>query len=190
MGQELLQELLTNVLCGASAGDQSAALLEREPGLLNCSWEGEVFKVGDCSVYTGDTVLIAASKAGDVALVKALLERGADLHARNGLGGVALIYAAANDRRDVAALLLDSGADIGAACKADETPLHYASRYGYLATCKFLVSRGASLEALDDLSQTPLQVYGYDAEPPLSEDQIAAGRAELLSTVAAPVTPS
>lgn len=52
-----------------------------------------------------------ASRNGDEAMMRLLLENGADINARNGDGSTPMMLAIVNDRFDTAALLLELGAD-------------------------------------------------------------------------------
>ena len=62
--------------------------------------------------------LFAAVKAGDVEGILVLLEKGADINARDEHQSTPSIRAASQDRADVVKLLLDQGAN--AALKDDE----------------------------------------------------------------------
>ena len=60
-----------------------------------------------------DLALITASSRGDVDEVKSLLERGADVHARDGTGGTTPLIAAAYENNvEVARVLIEAGADV------------------------------------------------------------------------------
>jgi len=56
--------------------------------------------------------LIAAAQAGNIAQLRALLQRGADPDAADGARNTALIYAARDGRFAVARLLVDAGATV------------------------------------------------------------------------------
>ena len=58
--------------------------------------------------------LISAAKSGDLSLLKALIDHGADLEARDKANNTALIWAAANGQDEAVSLLLSHGADAGA----------------------------------------------------------------------------
>jgi ankyrin repeat protein len=62
----------------------------------------------------GMTPLMAASRRGDLTLIRELLARGANLEARDRQGYTALTWAVTGAEREAAALLLDRGADINA----------------------------------------------------------------------------
>jgi ankyrin repeat protein len=76
----------------------------------------------------GETPLHAAADGGQVAVVEALLARGADVNAAEAeQGQTALHYAAALDHGAVALALVRAGASLQAADAAGETPLDICS---------------------------------------------------------------
>ena len=106
-----LRQLLEHCACARRA--EALALLDLQPGLLNLRWAGEGFSVNGNWAHRNTTALIMAGKGGDLALVLALLERGADLHARDGYNCTALIEAACYARTpEVCELLLVRGAEL------------------------------------------------------------------------------
>jgi ankyrin repeat protein len=62
-----------------------------------------------------------AGRNGDAAMIRLLVEHGADINARNGDGSTPMMLAIVNDRFDTAALLLELGAD------ANDGSLYYAT---------------------------------------------------------------
>ena len=96
----------------------------------------------------GTTPLIAAALAGDVREVRSLLERGANVKARDNFHRTPLIAAAANWSGcdpDLVKLLLDHGADVNAQNRGGWTALAEAVWKGYVDVVALLLSRGASV---------------------------------------------
>ena len=58
--------------------------------------------------------LLEATKQGDLAAVRAALERGEDIEAKDDKGYTLLIWAAYNGHKEVVSLLLEKGSDIEA----------------------------------------------------------------------------
>ncbi|HET7133908.1 MAG TPA: ankyrin repeat domain-containing protein, partial [Gammaproteobacteria bacterium] len=125
----------------------------------------------DAILDIGTTPLLRAARAGDVAAMKLLLERGAlvDLPQQN---GVTPLLAAAGfganpiDTRGkfrtqqealaAVTVLLDAGADVTRADVNKRTPLHAAAQQGYTDVARLLAERGGDLTAADVDGVTPL----------------------------------
>lgn len=95
--------------------------------------------------------------SGTPELVALLLDRSADIEARDQDGKTPLHYAAAISKTPKStALLLDRGANIGARDKSEWTPLHHAADQGKApAVMELLLDRGADGAARDDKGRTP-----------------------------------
>jgi len=97
------------------------------------------------SLFAGlDEDLIEAAKNGGTKEVEELLDRGANIHARD---DHALRWAAGSGHTDTARLLLDRGANIHA---RDDAPLRCAASNGHTDTARLLLDRGAHVHADDD----------------------------------------
>ena len=82
--------------------------------------------------------LIDAAKENNVALVKQLIERGADVNGVDGVGRTALYWAAKSGFVECTKVLLEANADVNKACHNGWTPLHVASGNGYVECVKVL----------------------------------------------------
>ena len=81
--------------------------------------------------HKNQSPLWRAAAEGNEAVVKLLLEKGADLEARDSLGcRTPLWWAARNKHEAVVKLLLEKGADLEARGSLDQTPLWYAAGGG------------------------------------------------------------
>ena len=78
-------------------------------------------------------------------MVKTLLEKGANVNAKDDQGMTALIAASRQGRVEVAQLLVDRDADVNAIDSAGETALVYAASKGLFEVVKLLVENGAGL---------------------------------------------
>ena len=116
--------------CACARRSEALGLLDQQPGLLNLHWAGEMFKVNGRWANVGTTALILASKSGDLGLVLALLERGANIHAQDCYNWTALIGAARwASGPEVCELLLSKGINLIATDRDGETALSFYGRY-------------------------------------------------------------
>merc|ERR1719419_266069 len=98
----------------------------------------------------------AAFSASDLA-IKELLEKGADVHAKDDGGKMAIHWAAYDERSVCADILISNGADINAQDDNGMTPLSCACDSGSPEVAKLLISHGADLHQTDfEDDQTPL----------------------------------
>ena len=110
-----------------------------------------------------NTLLLAASKRGDIGIVKLLLHQGADINAADARGERPLHYAVLHERVSVVKYLLEQGANPNQANNIGETPLyrttHKDNRAAYKDHCliaKLLLDNGAKIDVTDELGKTPL----------------------------------
>jgi ankyrin repeat protein len=123
----------------------------------------------------GTTPLIRAARTNDVAVMKALLDGGADpfltlpdrttalmIAAGQGYGGIRgegirIVVPTADSAIEAVTLLLDRGLDVDAFNNAGNTALHAAVARGD-SLVKFLASRGATLNLKNKAGFTPLDI--------------------------------
>ncbi len=95
------------------------------------------------------------SKNVDASKIKYLIERGADVNAKEQYGNTPLHWASIENRIELAKLLIERGADVNAKRNDEETPLHTASWKNRIETAKLLIEKGADLEAKCNKGKTP-----------------------------------
>ena len=95
--------------------------------------------------HTGETALHAASNVGNLAMIKYLIEKGANVNSRSRDGITPLHEAAA--RGDIATMqfLLSKGANEKAATVKGWVPLHHAARFGHIHATNLLLQRGTPI---------------------------------------------
>jgi hypothetical protein len=118
----------------------------------------------DTEGQDGDTPVLAAVYAGDLATVRVFLDAGAELYLQDtGVGP--LHVAAVQGYRDIAAALIEAGADLQAVDGSGESPLHHAARCGRDEMCALLIEAGADANASDAELETPLHAAAKAGYP-------------------------
>ncbi|NPB03405.1 MAG: hypothetical protein GXO39_03195 [Thermotogae bacterium] len=95
---------------------------------------GEFIRRGsvDVKFHDGKTLLHFAAYGGDLKQMKYLVEKGADINAKDRLGRAPLHEAALRGHLPVMKYLIEKGADVNAKYDLGHTPLHLASLRGHL----------------------------------------------------------
>ncbi|EEC00316.1 tankyrase, putative [Ixodes scapularis] len=144
--------------CGSesgTAGSQPAA-----PGELSgCRKWVDLLGTGCPRNWKTDMQLLEAAKAGNLDLVRSLVEADADVvNCRDvdGRQSTPLHFAAGYNRVPVVEFLLQRGADVHAKDKGGLVPLHNACSYGHYQVADLLVKHGASVNVSDLWRFTPL----------------------------------
>jgi uncharacterized protein len=121
----------------------------------------------------GYTPLLLAARQGHAAVLKPLLDRGADVEAATTNGTSALMFAASSGNADAVALLLDRGAKIERADPVrGRTALIFAATLNRVDVVRLLAKRGGDLKAttkvldLAALSREPERTKAIDGGPP------------------------
>jgi hypothetical protein len=126
------------------------------------------------ALYAGDANddLLAASRAGDLAAVKSLIEKGAAVETKTPYGQTPLYLAAMNGHEEVVRFLLDKGATTDVRDTFYKAPmLGFVLQRKHWEVAKLLIAKSTNRDqALDDVSGT--------------------GRAELVQAVLAGAKPS
>jgi ankyrin repeat protein len=104
----------------------------------------------------GETALHLAASSKNIALVRLLLNKGADVKAEGIAERTALHYAVRKDNTAFVHLLLDRGADVNARDKFGCTVLHDAVIEGSTAVVQLLLDRGADINAQSRIGHTAL----------------------------------
>ena len=97
-----------------------------------------------------------ASRAGDLATLRELIDGGADVNAQANDGSTGLLWAAYHADPEMVQALLAAGADADAANDYGVTPLLQASRTGDTAVMQALLDGGADATLAHSQGETPL----------------------------------
>jgi ankyrin repeat protein len=98
------------------------------------------------------------SATGSNAVLRCLIQRGADVNVQDHTGRSPLIVAVLMNRVDAVGLLLAAGADVNHQDRHGATALFYAADAGLFELAKLLLNRGADPELADNGGYTPIQV--------------------------------
>ena len=117
--------------------------------------------IANANSSRSNTPLHWAARGNALETARVLVERGADIHVKDDIGGTPLNYAAHWNSLEVARYLVERGADIHAKDVYGDTPLHDAAAGNARETAEFLLSRGADIHAKDSDGWMPLHVAAY-----------------------------
>lgn len=132
-------------------------------GMLPSIFSEEAFSFSEGGLSEGETPLMTAAYNGDIEGVKALIEQGADLEAKDAEGYTALGYAGFELNNDVAQVLLDAGADPNAQNDYSTVLLDaiYAENY---ELARMLYEYGANPDLEDPTGESAYSLLGVDNE--------------------------
>ena len=120
----------------------------------------------------GQTPLMMATR-GNVEGVRLLIEKGAEVNAKDGAGETALMAACTSGNADAVRLLIERGADVKAKSKRNETALGFAATAGVQESVELLLAKGAEVNVRNFRGYSPLMFAA-------SSDTIPAGIIRLL----------
>jgi ankyrin repeat protein len=113
-----------------------------------------------------ESSLIMYASFGDLTSVSNLVEKGANINARDTLGMTVLTNTVrmGDHNKEVALFLIDKGADVNVYDKNGWTPLMHAARAGSLDIVRALIEKGANLNVQDEYGNTAL-MHASGASP-------------------------
>ena len=123
----------------------------------------------------GSIPLIDAAKAGDLAAVRSLLAKKADVAATEADGTTALHWAVENDNDALVAVLLAAGAKAQVLNRHGIAPLHRAATNGNASIIERLLSAGADANIATPAGETPLMMAARTGTTAAIEALIAKG---------------
>ena len=105
---------------------------------------------------SGNTVLHYAADWEYANAIKTLLEKGADINAKNANGETCIFNAAKSNNPQIIQLLVDGGASVKDRDNLGSTPLHIAVRWGAQQSAEKLIKLGININAQNSAGKSPL----------------------------------
>ena len=127
-------------------------------------------------VDRADALLVAANR-NDVALARALFERGMPVDARGLDGARALLIAAASGHVEAVRLLIERGANVNLTDNHGDTALMAAVPAGSIESVRLLLAAGADVNAVDKSSRTA-RTWAARSKRPVVIEALGAGGAQ------------
>ena len=126
----------------------------------------------------GATCLMEAAWNGHLAICRLLIDKGAQVEARNIIGRTPLFYAA-RGHIEIVRLLCDRGADVEARTNDGRRPLHDAAYHGHISVVKELIEeRNAEINARYDGGTTALTLARARNKPDVAAYLVSHGGKE------------
>jgi ankyrin repeat protein len=123
----------------------------------------------------GSTPLMLAAECGDTAVVKALINKGGDINAKNKKGVAALYPATVKGYTEIVQALLDAGATTDSYASG-VTALYEAAQQGYDAIVRLLIAKDANIDArATETGWTPLMIAVAEGHSTTANILLAAG---------------
>ncbi|XP_069835505.1 CARD- and ANK-domain containing inflammasome adapter protein-like [Dendropsophus ebraccatus] len=125
-----------------------------------------------------DTMISAMFKATKLNLyniIKALIDKGTDVNAKNDIQYTPLLLAAELGKSEAAQVLIEKGAHMDDRTPNLNTALHLSVQGGDVPTTRLLLRKGINVNITGGGDQTPLHMAAYHNKPELSEILLSAG---------------
>ncbi|XP_049329095.1 histone-lysine N-methyltransferase EHMT2-like [Astyanax mexicanus] len=111
----------------------------------------------------GWTPIIWAAEHRHIDIVRALLNRGADVTLKDKEMNVCLHWASFAGSAEIAELILNAGCPLSSVNQHGDTPLHISAREGYTECVTLFLSRGADIDVMNREGDTPLSLARSDS---------------------------
>ena len=131
-------------------------------------WKNSLGKEEDTSQFDKQlikgTTIWAASKRGDIELLKKRIDEGKDVNRKDFFKATPLHWAAAYGNEEAVRMLLENGADHTVGDDSDSTPLSWAAFMSESGTAKILMDAGASPNHKNKDGNTPIDSTNINRE--------------------------
>jgi hypothetical protein len=166
--------VLVALACGERAwsGDLSAQLVEAAKRGDLASVRRLLAKGAEANAKDpkmGIPALVYAASGSHLPVVEALLAAGANIEARDLVGGTALIVAASAGRTPVVQALVGKGANVNARTRNGQTALMLAALQGHRDTVRSLLALGADPGIRDNFGRTASTLAAWKGHASVAE---------------------
>ncbi|XP_024154019.1 histone-lysine N-methyltransferase EHMT2 isoform X2 [Oryzias melastigma] len=163
---EVARYLVQSGACVYHVEDDGYTGLHHAAKMGNLEIVNMLLETGQVDVNAQDnggwTPIIWAAEHKHVEVIKALLNRGADVSITDKELNVCLHWAAYAGSVDIAEMVLNSGCSLSSVNIHGDTPLHIAAREGYQDCVTLFLSRGADIDVMNKEGDTPLTLARTD----------------------------
>jgi hypothetical protein len=138
--------------------------------------------MGDVVMLEPNMPLVRAAWENNLAAVRELLVKGADVNGGEDPFGTALMQAVVHGNKEMVHVLLWAGADVHAQSSNGNTALMYAGHNGTAEVVRALIAAGAQLELRDAQGNTPLLIAASQDNVEVLQAMLAAGADQNATT--------
>ena len=138
-----------------------------------CPWDAET--CAHAAADGGITLLYSAARDGHEAVVRALVEAGADFNKAKNDRTTPLFVAAVNCHEAVVRVLIEAGVDVNKALSDGTSPLIMAVHNGFEAVVQALIEAGADVNKAEARGVTPLYIAAQNGFEAVLRALIEAG---------------
>lgn len=130
---------------------------------------------GSANAGLSEDLINAARDKTDANIINDLVERGADVNARDENGATALIWAVRHGHTAIARGLLAAGTNVDASDNNGYTALIWATRKGFINCANVLFKAGADVDLSDNEGVTALMIAAKKQRTYIAKKLIEAG---------------
>ncbi|KAG5843052.1 hypothetical protein ANANG_G00184400 [Anguilla anguilla] len=164
---EVVRYLIQSGACVYHAEEDGSTGLHHAAKLGNLEIVTLLLGTGQVDINAQDsggwTPIIWAAEHRHITVIRALLNRGADVTLKDKEMNVCLHWASFAGSVEIAELVLNAGCPLSSVNMHGDTPLHIASREGYQDCVTLFLSRGADIDIMNREGDTPLSLARCDS---------------------------
>ncbi|XP_056335769.1 histone-lysine N-methyltransferase EHMT2 isoform X2 [Danio aesculapii] len=159
---DVVKYLIQSGACVYHAEDDGSTGLHHAAKLGNLEVVLLLLSTGQVDINAQDsggwTPVIWAAEHRHIEVIRALLNRGADVTLRDKEMNVCLHWASFAGSAEIAELVLNAGCPLSSVNVHGDTPLHISAREGYSDCVTLFLSRGADIDIVNKEGDTPLSL--------------------------------